>query len=190
MTATSYFIDIATVDSTKDLGIIITQNLTWESQYKLISGKTYKILGLICRSFSGNGPVETRKKLYISLVRSQILHCSQVWRPYLIRNIIERIQRRATKWILNDYQSSYRSRLVTLHLLPLMYVYEMNDTMFFIKSYKQQSSHFNITEYVQFSTSNTRFGASEKMVHRRCSSNTAQNFTFTVYHVSGTHYQK
>ena len=166
MTAASYFIDnkpIATVDSTKDLGIIITQNLTWENHYKLISGKAYKILGLIRRSFSGNGPVETRKRLYISLVHSQILYCSQVWRPYLIKNInmLERIQRRATKWILNDYQSSYRSCLVTLHLLPLMYVYEMNDIMFFIKSYKQQSSHFNITEYVQFSTSNTRFGASE-----------------------------
>ena len=184
MTAASYFIDdkpTATVNSTKDLGIIITQNLTWENHYKLISGKAYNILGLIRRSFSGNGPVETRKKLHISLVRSQILYCSQVWRPYLIKNInmLETIQRQATKWILNDYQSSYRLRLVSLHLLPLMYVYEMNDIMFFIKSYKQQSSHFNnVTEYVQFSTSNTRFGASEKMVHHRCSSNTAQNFYF------------
>ena len=186
MTAASYFIDnkpIATVNSTKDLGIIITQNLTWESHYKLISGKSYKILGLIRRSFSGNGPVETRKKLYISLVRLQILYCSQVWRPHLIKNInmLERIQRRATKWILNDYQSSYRSRLVNLHLLPLMYVYEMNDIMFFIKSYKQQSSHFNITEYVQFSTSNTRFGVPPTLL---------RTFTFIVYHISGTHYQK
>ena len=135
-----------------------------------------------------------RKRLYISLVRSQILYCSQVWRPYLIKNInmLERIQRRATKRILNDYQSSYRSRLVTLHLLPLMYVYEMNDIMFFIKSYKQQSSHFNITEYVQFSTSNKRFGASEKMVHHTVDvpPTLLRTFTFIVYHVSGTHYQK
>ena len=34
---------IATVDSTKDLRIIITQNLTLESHYKLISGMAYKI---------------------------------------------------------------------------------------------------------------------------------------------------
>ena len=47
----------------------------------------------------------------------------------------------------------------------------MNDIMFFIKSYKQQSSHFNVTEYVQFISSNTRFGLSEKMIHHRCSSN-------------------
>ena len=167
MTAASYFIDnkpIATVDNTKNLGIMITQNLTWESHYKLISGKAYKIVGLIRRSFSGNGPIETRKKLYISLVHSQILYCSQVWRPYLIKNInmLERKHRRATNWILNDYQSSYRSRLVNLHLLPLMYAYEMNNIMFFIKSYKQQSSHFNITEYVQFSTSQGRIQSLER----------------------------
>ena len=42
-------------------------------------------------------------------------------------NMLQRIQRQATKWILNDYQSLYRSRLITLHLLSLMYVYEMND---------------------------------------------------------------
>ena len=37
--------------------------------------------------------------------------------------------------------------------------------MFFIKSHKQQKSHFSITKYVQFSTCNTRFGASENMIH-------------------------
>jgi len=92
--------------------------------------------------------------------------------------MLEKLQRQATKWILNDYQSSYRLRLMTVQLLLLMYVYEMNDIMFFIKSYKQQSSHFNITECTQFSNSNTRFDASEKMIHHRCSSNIAQNFYF------------
>jgi len=36
-----------------------------------------------------------------------------------------------------DYQSSYRSHLMTQHLLPLMYVYKMNDIVFFIKFNKQ-----------------------------------------------------
>ena len=55
--------------------------------------------------------------LYISLVRSQLIYCSQIWRPYLLKDIItlERI-RRATKFILNDYQLSYRFHLVKLHL--------------------------------------------------------------------------
>ena len=71
-----------------------------------------------------------------------------------------------------------RSRLVSLHLLPLMYVYELNDIMFFIKSIKLPSSHFNIKDYIKFSTSNTRFGSSDKMTHYRSSSSISQNFYF------------
>ena len=131
---------------------------------------TYKTLGLICHSFSSSGPVLSRCKLYISLVWSQVLYCSPIWRPCLIKhiNMLERIQRQATKWILNDYQSSYRCRLMSLHLLPLMYIYELNDIIFFIKSHKQPSSHFNINEYIKFSTPSTRSDSSDKMVHHRC----------------------
>jgi len=172
---------IVTTDSTKDLGITITRSLTWDSHYKVISSKAYKILGLICCSFSSSGPVLSRRKLYISLVRSQV---SPIWRPCLIKHIkmLERIQREATKWILNDYLLSHRYRLMSLHLLPLMYIYELNDVIFFIKSHKQPSSHFNINDYINFSTSlsltSTRSGSSDKMVHYRCSSNFLQNFYF------------
>ena len=61
-----------------------------------------------------------------------------MWRPQLIKDItlLERIQRRATKYILNDYTSTYKFRLEQLNLLPLMYIYEINDLMFLIKSLK------------------------------------------------------
>ena len=32
--------------------------------------------------------IEAKKQLYISLVRSQIMYCSQIWRPPLIRDIM------------------------------------------------------------------------------------------------------
>ena len=72
------------------------------------------------------------------LVRSQLTYCSQLWRPYLLKDIftLERIQRRETKYILNDYNSSYKTRLIQLDLLPLKYQYELSDLLFFIKSYK------------------------------------------------------
>ena len=57
-----------------------------------------------------------------------------------------------------------------------MYVYEINNIIFFIKSYQHPSTCFNIAKYVQFSTSNTKFGSSQKMIHHRCSSNITQNF--------------
>jgi len=67
-TTVAYFTgnkSIATVDSAKDLGITITQNLTWESHHKLISERPIQSSWINCRSFSDSGPVMTRK-LYIS----------------------------------------------------------------------------------------------------------------------------
>ena len=82
-----------------------------------------------------------------------IMYCSQLWRSNLIKDIhsLERVQRRATKYILNDYSSDYKSCLMNLKLLPLMYIYEINDICFFIKSYQSPSSHFNIHDHVTFS---------------------------------------
>ena len=63
----------------------------------------------------------TKLSLYKSLIRPKLLYCSQVWRPHKVKDIknSERIQRRATKFFLQDYLSSYRDRLITLNLLPL-----------------------------------------------------------------------
>ena len=47
-----------------------------------------------------------------------------------------------------------------------------------IKSYKSPTSHFNIKNYLQFSSSNTRFGSSAKLVHHRCSTNLTHHFYF------------
>ena len=60
----------------------------WESDhYNLILNKAYKILGLIRRTFSAN-LIPVKKKLYISLVRAQLLYCSQVWHPYKMKDIL------------------------------------------------------------------------------------------------------
>ena len=47
--------------------------------------------------------------------------------------IIERVQRHATKYILNDFTSCYKTRLLKLNLLPLMYMFELQDLLFTIK---------------------------------------------------------
>ena len=97
-------------------------------------------------------------KLYIALVRSLIIYYSPVWRPYLTKDItrFEQLQRRATKYILNDYTSDYKTRLIKLQLLPLMYVLELSDIMFFITCIKKPTSSFNIISHVSFSNSCTR----------------------------------
>ena len=81
-------------------------------------------LGLLQHSFSTNITAISKKHLYISLVRSQLMFCSTLWKPDLLKDIrqLEQLQHRATKYILNDYTSNYKSRLLELKNLPLMYV--------------------------------------------------------------------
>ena len=91
------------------------------------------------------------------------------------------MQRRATKYILqlNDYYYySYTSQLMELKLLPLIYIFEINDIMFFIKSYKSFSIYFNICYYIEICNSNTRSGTSTKMIRQRSSSNIFHNSYF------------
>ena len=129
---------------------------------------------------SSNIPTNCKKQLYISLIRSHFMYCSVIWRPCLIKHIqlIERVQRRATKYILNDYISDYKSRLIKLQILPLAYILELNDIMFFIRNLKHPHEGFNINNYISFASGDTRTSANHKLQHNRSSTNTMNNFYF------------
>ena len=163
----------------KDLGINFTNDLLWSKHYEIITAKAYQTLGLIRRTFK-HISIDARKQLYISLVRSQLLFCSPLCRPQLLKDIftLVRVQQRATKFILNDYEISYKARLKKLHLLPLTYVFELNDLMFFVKSLKPPTDHFNIYQHVHFTKNSTKSGASSKLVDRKPASSTHQHFYF------------
>ena len=116
---------ITSKDTHRDLGIILQTDLNWSNHYDHIYCKTYRLLSLLGRCFSSNNSISTKKKLYISLVHSQLTYCSQIWRPALIKDVkkLETLQRRATKFILGYHFSGldYKDRLIQLKLLPLMY---------------------------------------------------------------------
>ena len=180
---TSYNIDDSSIISSnthRDLGIILSTDLSWRNHYHHISSKAYRTLGLLRRTFSHSINTTTKRTLYIALVRSQLLYCSPLWHPYLIQDIsaLERIQHRATKYILNDYVSDYKTRLIKLNLLPLMYTYDQCDILFFIKSIQNPSDHFNIQTFIKFCHHSTRSSSSNKLEHVFTSSNQQRNFYF------------
>ena len=113
-----------------DLGIQANNLLSFEQHYKSICNKAYQCLYMIRRSLHlHSAPAEIKKQIYLSLVRSKLTYCSQLLRTLLIKHItmLENVQRRATKFITNDYSSNYKIRLQRLHLLPLMYWLELKD---------------------------------------------------------------
>lgn len=158
---------------------MVSDDLNWDKHHDQILKKAYKTLGLVRRTFSNTIVPSVMVKLYVSLVRSQLLYCSPVWRPHLLKDIskIERLQRRATKYILHDFTSSYKERLIKLHLFPLMYIFEISDILFFVNSLKKPTTSFNINLHVSFSQSVTRSG-SVKLNHNVSFTNKERHFYF------------
>ena len=153
-----------------DLGIIVCSDLSWASHYDSICSKAYSSLYLIRRTFSASLNCAIKKQLYLSMVRSKLCYASQLWRPQLKKHILllEIVQRRESKYVLGDYTSSYRDRLVQLSLFPLMYWSDLLDIMYLVKSLKFPSDNMSILEYVSFNDSATRSSASRNLKHNFC----------------------
>ena len=97
------------------------------------------MLGFLRRAATEITDIKIRRTLYLSIVRSTLGYATQVWSPQSIDLITrtERIQRRATKFILKlPYVcgETYKDRLISLNLLPITYWHEFLDIMFFFKA--------------------------------------------------------
>ena len=115
----------------KDPGVMITSKFTWETQVLMVTAKVNKLLGLLCCSCPMLTDVKVRRSLYLALVKSQMSYATEVWSPShsTLKKKAERVQRRATRWILQIKQGeqSYKERLIHLDLLPLTYDREVKD---------------------------------------------------------------
>ena len=119
------------VNEFNDLGLIVTNNLSWSNHIKNKVSKAERLLGLIKRTFGYKIPAETKKLLYNSLVRSTLSYGSVIWSTDKgDLQLLERVQRRATKYILNNYELDYKSRLLETGMIPFSYFKEINDLCF------------------------------------------------------------
>ena len=135
----------------------MNSNLTWIHQVNRVRSKANQMLGLIRRSTMEMYEVGARKYLYLQLVRNNFSYASQVWSPQTIKLMenIEKVQRRATKYILNlgfITNVPYTSRLLQLNLLLLIYWHEYLDLVLLYKiingyTYIDDSARLTMTNF-------------------------------------------
>ena len=65
-----------------------------------------------------------------------------------------------------------------IDVFPLMMRYELADILFFLKSLKNPSTNFNITDFVLFSSTSTRSSTHCKLQHTRQWNNRNRHFYF------------
>ena len=121
-------IEIETVTSERDLGVIMDKALNFSEHINTKVNKANRNLGIIFRTFTFMDK-EMFLNLYKSLVRPQLEYAVTVCAPLYKKDmiIIENVQRRATKLVKRISHLPYSERLRSLGLPSLEYRRERAD---------------------------------------------------------------
>ena len=112
--------DLDHVFEEKDLGVHIDAELKFVEHMSAKIKKANSIVGLIRRSFSYLDS-KLFQKLYTTFVRPHLEYAQAVWSPHLIKhiNMIENVQKRATKLVDGLHDLGYPERLKRVDLPTL-----------------------------------------------------------------------
>ncbi|NQY00907.1 MAG: hypothetical protein HRT70_07220 [Flavobacteriaceae bacterium] len=160
----------------KDLGIVITSNAKVSTHISHIVRRAEMCLGALKRNIVSRDK-NTFLKLYKQLVRPHLEYAVAVWNPYLLRDIelVERVQRRATRCVHGLYNKSYLDRLKCVEIDSLQTRRYMFDLIEVYKIVKHLSP-LRCEQFFDIETSQRTRGHPLKLRKKQCHLECRKNF--------------
>jgi ribonuclease P/MRP protein subunit RPP40 len=118
----------------RDLGVMISADLKWRNHVMYCADKPNKVLGMLLRTFEYRD-LDLIKSLYTTFVRPHLEFAVSVWSPHTQGDIdiLEKVQRGATKLVPSLRKLDYEDRLKAMGLTKLELRRERGDMIQFYK---------------------------------------------------------
>ena len=168
-------VELETARIEKDLGVQVDDQLKFTQHIEGQVNKANKILGMIRRSFTFLDQ-DMMKQLYVSMVRPLLEFSNVAWSPRYSKdqNLLERVQKRATKMVPKLKKLSYENRLKAMDLPSLAYRRKRGDL---IEAYKYTHGYYSVNEgLLERETDKRTRGHQYKLKKKGFNTNLRKNF--------------
>ena len=115
----------------------MASKLSWKPNVENRCNKAWKAFYFLKRYIYSPAAKNTKLNSYVGYVIHVIIYVSTAWFVNKTESKeIERVQSKATSWIMVNWDESYKEKLTELRLLPLSYYFELNDLLMLVSMLK------------------------------------------------------
>ena len=176
---------LQTTNVHRDLGVQVTGSLSWSPNCESRVQSSLRSFYQIKRNVSSKTSLKSKIDLYCGYIVPIVTYASQAW--YANKSEmqqLERVQRKASAWILQTADMEYSERLKKIKLLPLSVYMELHDILFFF-AVSTRKYDWNLEDHVERITSkNTRQASrGELQIPKTRLKKSEENFWIRAYHL-------